>query len=232
MRIGLLADIHSNAPALRAVLSAAKRQKIELLAIAGDFVGYYYWPAQSLELLKEWSKHCVRGNHEDELGDAISSPGDHRVAGLGHQASLQASVSQLTSEQFSWLRNLPPVVRFSVDGTKFTLAHGTPQSVDEYVYPDASDELFDQVFAEDSDVIVLGHTHYQMVRAAGERMIINPGSVGQPRDRKPGAAWAVFDTQTRSYELRREAYDIAAVAHEAMRRDPDAPYLWKVLTRT
>jgi predicted phosphodiesterase len=80
--------------------------------------------------------------------------------------------------------------------------------------------------------VVIGHTHYSMLMRFGDALLLNPGSVGQPRDRKPGAAWATFDTVTGEVELRRERYDTGPLARGAAKRHPDMPYLAEVLTRT
>jgi predicted phosphodiesterase len=81
------------------------------------------------------------------------------------------------------------------------------------------------------DVVVLGHTHHPMVARVDGTLVVNPGSVGQPRDRIPGAAWAILDTERRAVTFRREPYDVEAVAAQAARRDPDLPHLSAVLSR-
>ncbi|MGV8951942.1 MAG: metallophosphoesterase family protein, partial [Cypionkella sp.] len=112
------------------------------------------------------------------------------------------------------------------------LAHGTPWDTDTYLYPDAPLPLMEKVAQSAADFIVLGHTHHQFDRVIGNRRIINPGSVGQPRDRKPGAAWSILDLDTGKVDHRREVYDIGAVSARAKRNDPDLPYNWTVLSRT
>jgi putative phosphoesterase len=232
MKVGLLADIHGNLPALQAVLWAARNVGVEAIIIAGDFVGYYYWPSEVLELLAPWPKFCVSGNHEIMLFNALS---DERVAQSVEKkygSGLRAAMIALAEPQVEWLRALPISTQFVVGGMHMALAHGTPRSVDQYVYADTPMEFISELVAGDTDLLVLGHTHHQMTSHAGNLAVINPGSVGQPRDRRPGAAWALLDTDTGSCQLRREAYDIRQVVDEAKRRDPSLPYLWEVLSRT
>ena len=86
--------------------------------------------------------------------------------------------------------------------------------------------------AEGQDLVVFGHSHYPVLWREGGCIVVNPGSVGQPRDRRPGACWALWDTASHAVTLHRESYDAAPLIAEARRRDPQLPYLWKVLTRT
>jgi len=81
-------------------------------------------------------------------------------------------------------------------------------------------------------LVVYGHTHYPVVWQDGETTVVNPGSVGQPRDGTPGACWAMWDTVDLSVTLKRENYDSSKVQTEARRRDPALPYLADILTRT
>ena len=82
------------------------------------------------------------------------------------------------------------------------------------------------------DLVVLGHTHYPMSQEIGKTLIVNPGSVGQPRNRKPGAQWSLFDTVNRTVEFFSEAYDPTPLVEESLRRHPGLPYMADVLTRS
>ena len=82
------------------------------------------------------------------------------------------------------------------------------------------------------DLVVMGHTHYPLVKKQGGTLLVNPGSVGQPRNRRPGAAWAIFDTADRTVQLRSESYDSSDLVRECRLRHPELPYLSEVLLRT
>ena len=77
----------------------------------------------------------------------------------------------------------------------------------------------------------MGHTHYRLTRTSGSTTIVNPGSVGQPRDRQPGAAWALLETETGTCRAFIEPYDTAPIEAQARVTDPHLPYLWEVLNR-
>ena len=78
----------------------------------------------------------------------------------------------------------------------------------------------------------MGHTHYPMSREIDSTLLVNPGSVGQPRNKRPGAAWAILDTEKKDVTFRNENYNIQSVVNEAVRRQPNLPYLAEVLVRT
>ena len=111
------------------------------------------------------------------------------------------------------------------------LCHGAPWDNDRYVYPDAQPELLERCAVQKYDLVVLGHTHYPMHRQIGDTLVVNPGSVGQPRNRQPGAHWALFDTATRSVEFHREQYDVSELVQECQQRNPELSYLAEVLIR-
>jgi predicted phosphodiesterase len=111
------------------------------------------------------------------------------------------------------------------------LCHGSPWDPDEYVYPDASAEVRERVVAEGQDLVVFGHTHHQLLWDFDLAKAVNPGSVGQRRDRSLGACWASWDTGSNKIVLRREPYDPAKLIAECRQRDPHLPYLADVLER-
>lgn len=235
MKILVLSDIHGNADALRAVLDAAARAGAERILNAGDMVGYYHNPAEVLSLLADWPMDSVRGNHEDMIARALRDPAtlDHCTGRYGH--GLARALETLRPEQIDWLLALPVARRVTLGGLSILLAHGTPGDTDAYLYPDAAEDHLSMVEQECDprpDLLILGHTHYQHIWNRPTLRIVNPGSVGQPRDRRPGAAWALLDTKTGTVDLRREAYDSLPTATEARRLDPGLPYLWTVLERT
>jgi putative phosphoesterase len=232
MKVAILGDVHGNAAALSAVLDAARREGVERLLVTGDLVGYYFSVAEVLRMLREWDMAIVRGNHEDMLcavrRDPALLPGFAKKYGSG----LEVALAELPAADLDWLCGLPHPASLELDGLRVLLCHGAPWANDAYVYPDAPDATLERCAVAGYDVVIMGHTHHPMQREIAGTIVINPGSVGQPRNREPGAQWALLDTATRSVSLRREAYDIAAVAAQARKRHPELAYLAEVLTRT
>jgi putative phosphoesterase len=232
LKVALLGDIHGNSPALAAVLAGARREGVTRLFVTGDFVGYYFWPVDVLRMLDGWDLVVVRGNHEDLLARARREPDFLQVIDEQYGTGTRVALETLSSGQLDWLENLPHPVEAEIDGQRLLLCHGAPWDVDQYIYPDASPDLLQRSAEGGYDWVVLGHTHYPMEKRIGRTTLVNPGSVGQPRNRTPGAQWAVLDTKLRSIALLTEAYDITSVVAEALVREPRKPYLREVLQRT
>jgi putative phosphoesterase len=232
MKIGLLGDIHGNYRALEAVLSAADTFGVELLLLTGDLVGYYDSPLAALNMLNVWSYHMVRGNHEDMLKKARYDDVFLAEVDAKYGTGLRSAIEQLTDKQLDELCNLPHPLELEIEGCKILLCHGAPWDNNHYVYPDAKPKLLARCAIQDYDLIVLGHTHYPMSYRTGKTLVVNPGSVGQPRNGQPGAHWAIFDTKTHNLEFCNEAYDYCALVQECKEKTPELPYLAKILTRT
>ena len=231
MRLALLSDIHANHLALEAVLHAVRADRIDMLLVAGDLVGYYYSPGEVLGLLRPWHKHMVRGNHEDMLGAARRNPEVLSRIETRYGSGLRVALANLPASQIEELIGMPACLPLEFEGYRVLLCHGAPWDTNQYVYPDAGEDLMARCAVPGFDAVVMGHTHYPMVRTINGVMLVNPGSVGQPRDRRPGAAWAILDTVARSAVLRQEAYDASALVADARKRDPAIPYLHEVLER-
>ena len=226
-----MADIHGNADARAAVLAAARGAGVDRLLIAGDLTGYYYDTDAVLDLLDDWEWTAVRGNHEEMLADWREEK-DCEILRRKYGSSLEEACARLTVSQLDTLTGLPHPLRVALDGATALLCHGAPWDVDEYVYPDAGEPTVARLFADDASLVVTGHTHYPAIRRDGAATAVNPGSVGQPRDGRPGACWALWDTDSGDVALRREDYDSGPLVAACRARDPHLPYLADVLTRT
>ena len=112
------------------------------------------------------------------------------------------------------------------------MCHGSPWDGDAYVYPDAPVDVRRRMVDDGCDIVFFGHSHYPVCWDKVGSRVVNPGSVGQPRNRRPGAHWALWDTEADEIELRCEAYDPEPVIAACRHHDPDIPYLRDVLTRT
>jgi len=231
MKIALLADIHGNHHALSCVLKATEKAGCKRLLIVGDFVGYYYHPNRVFELLEGWEYDSVKGNHEAMLLQSIQNPEKLATYTRKYGSGLEYAIRKLGDRQIAYINSLQDSRELDIDGVKIMLCHGSPFDIDQYVYPDANEKKINACNAVNRQILVMGHTHYPMLKEVDGKMIINPGSVGQPRDRIPGACWASLDTETLEVEFHRERYDNASLVREVTELDPDIPYLAEVLTR-
>ncbi|WP_137284073.1 metallophosphoesterase family protein [Halorussus salinisoli] len=198
MRIGVLSDVHSNRVAFEAVLEDAT--DVDTLVCAGDVVGYNPWPAECVETVREREIPTVMGNHDR----AVASDTAFRFNAMA-KAGVEHARERLSDDQLDWLGGLPNERREFDDRVK--IVHGHPDDPDHYTMPDE----FSPDLLGDEDVLVMGHTHVQHAEAYAEGIVMNPGSVGQPRDGDPRAAYSVLDLDDLMVEQRRVEYDVAAV---------------------
>ncbi|MFA4884230.1 MAG: metallophosphoesterase family protein [Candidatus Margulisiibacteriota bacterium] len=233
MKIAVLGDIHGNSLALKAVLNEIRNEGIDRLLIAGDLVGYYYHPDEVFVVLSDFDYEMVQGNH-DEMLAAHSVWDDRQRAKYNSKygSALKKAAEQLSNEQINVLQALPWRRELVIEGKKIILCHGSPLDRDEYIYPDAPENVFDRSVAQgEYDLVIMGHTHYPLLKKNKGVTFLNPGSVGQPRDGRPGASWAILNTTGLAVEFRLTQYDVGAVAAEARRNDPELPYLSQVLMK-
>jgi diadenosine tetraphosphatase ApaH/serine/threonine PP2A family protein phosphatase len=217
-KYAVLGDIHGNLEALEAVLKDAAGQGVDSYVSVGDIVGYNANPAECLEKVRAVCRCIVRGNHDHYCSHDESLDDFHPLAAN----VVDWTRRQLSPEQIEFLRNLKLVQGFA----GVTLVHSTLDMPEKWGY------VFDALDAEANfnyqatSVCFHGHTHVPAVYekqsrvkrndfarlrvVLGRKYFINVGSVGQPRDLDPRAAYAVFDTRKNEIELRRVAYDIAA----------------------
>lgn len=203
MKVGVLSDIHGNKVALDAIL--ADMPPVERLLCAGDIVGYNPWPAACVEWIRERSVPTVRGNH-DRVTAAGGGAGFNSMAGAG----VEYARKQLSEDQLAFLKALLDSRRECE--RRVRLVHGHPDDPDRYTYP----AQFGPELLGEEDVLVMGHTHVQAHEVYDEGIVMNPGSVGQPRDGDPRAAYAVVDLDEMAVTEHRVEYDIDRV-QEAVR---------------
>jgi predicted phosphodiesterase len=231
VKLAILSDLHGNCFALRATLRAARAAGAEHLIVLGDFIGYYYWPAETLAALRDWPMTAISGNHERlyaaSLESADAAANYRRACG----SALDVARDTLAADETAWLLALPARDSATFDGITFELCHGSPRDPDEYVYPDAAASALDACAVPSRHFVLMGHTHRSMVVPRASSILVNPGSVGQARDVGGAASWCVFDTATGVLQFQRTPYDVAPVVAAARRIDPALPDLASVLTR-
>lgn len=218
MRIAVLSDIHSNLEALRAVLDALP--SVDRILCLGDIVGYGADPAAVIDLLRERGAEAVQGNH-----DWAVVTGDTEWFSPWAARAVQWTRSVLDRGAADYLRRLPR----TLDLLDILAVHGSPlDPLFKYVVDVGSAR--DSFGATPRRVILLGHSHIAMryalrgglvewrafpdggAEAIGTRTLLNPGSVGQPRDGNPKAAFALLDAD--GFEVRRVVYAVEKAARK------------------
>lgn len=200
MRILLLADLHANWPALQAI-----NESFDACFCLGDLVDYGLEPAPVIDWVRNHAHHAVRGNHDHGAAQNVSVSGKN---GFKYLSGVTRTVSRerLSEEDLRFLAHLPVSRTVTLDDSRFLLVHATPRDpLDEYAPPDV-DFWARRLENVAADVVCVGHTHIPYVLEVGNRLVINPGSVGQPRDGDPRASYAIIDD--RRVELKRVEYPI------------------------
>jgi putative phosphoesterase len=202
MRVALLADIHANLPALNAVLGDLP--PVDAIVCLGDVVGYYADPNEVCDSLRQRDIPSLRGNHDAYVLGQLR-PNPSRVAAYRTAWTQQT----LRSDNLEWLRSLPVELQLDFGKLQLQLRHATPWNEEEYLYPDS--ERLKDIHLKQNQCLALGHTHWPLLRQCGEGFVVNPGSVGQPRDCNPAAAYAILDCDSETVEFRRVPYDVAGL---------------------
>jgi putative phosphoesterase len=202
MRLLILADIHANWPALQAI-----QEPFDVCFFIGDLVDYGLEPSPCIDWVKRQATHAIRGNHDH--GAAQNVPVNGR-SGFKYLTSVTRPVTQerLSPEDRRFLAALPVTRHVTVNDTRYLLVHATPRDpLDEYAIADA--EFWSRRLQHvEANVVCVGHTHHPYVLEVGDKLVINPGSVGQPRDGDPRASYAVIEDNR--VELKRVEYDVEA----------------------
>ncbi|MFH1024466.1 MAG: metallophosphoesterase family protein [Planctomycetota bacterium] len=221
-RVGVIADVHANLEALQAVLAHFEREKVDEVLCCGDIVGYNADPEACLKLVRERCRAVIRGNHDRyATGERIEN-----VRESVHDASIWTSRT-LPEADLAYLRGLSDL---RLHDDRFLIVHGSPRDRDEYILTREAIldnlTLLRQRFLGIS-VCFFGHSHLPMVIGAGmvrvgfttsttvpiekfTTYLINPGSVGQPRDRCPLASCGIFDAGEMTFRVERISYDVEA----------------------
>ena len=225
MKYAIISDLHANLEALQAVLDDAS-PRVDAVVCLGDIVGYNANPHECLRMVRETCAVVIAGNHDQ------AACGMRRYDDFNDWAreAMDWTRQQLSAAEVDYLKALPDTASF---GNDWLAAHGSPRDTDEYLFEASGFETaFDSLrrLWPKTRGCFVGHTHLPMiwrddsegrvvqVKAesrgvtldARDRYIVNPGSVGQPRNGNPLAAYVILDEAAARIEFRRVSYDIAA----------------------
>jgi putative phosphoesterase len=205
MRLLVVSDIHGNWPALQAI-----HEEADAVLCLGDIVSYGPFPRECVAWVRERARYVVRGNHDS----ALAFDSDPQAAAFKrHLAAATLAIHRhlLPSDDIAWLHELPMELSFRLDDYRIHAVHATPKDplFGYQLTPELDDETLKKEVEEvRADLVLVGHTHLPMSRGAWTKVVVNPGSVGQPLDGDPRAGYAIL--QDGMAEIRRVEYDVAA----------------------
>jgi predicted phosphodiesterase len=224
VRYVVLSDIHSNIDALDAVLEDARRSPADATLVLGDLVGYGAEPEQVISKVRALNPLAiVRGNHDKVVAGVDSVEGFNPLARMAVTLTRQA----LSQESLDYLAALPKGPLVVAPGLE--ICHGSPYDEDWYLHHEL--DVLEALEQSECAICLFGHTHLPFAATVGarggldvlvagdnagselnlgdgRRYVVNPGSIGQPRDGDPRAAYGVLDTQAMRWEFRRVAYPV------------------------
>lgn len=225
MRLGIITDIHSNLEALRTVLHRLDQMKPDQIICLGDIVGYNASPNEVIDTIRARRIPRIMGNHDAIVAGIEDASSYNEKA----RTALDWHIAQIRPDNRRWLAESRE--KMSV-GEDLMAVHGAPSDRDLYMldWMDAMEEFL-ALDGTGVQVCFFGHTHRASIFGEhshvpttiqenrchlnpSNRYFINPGSVGQPRDRDPRAAFGFYDTATRIFEFHRAEYDIATAARK------------------
>lgn len=199
MRIAIISDIHGNMASL-----AALSEPYDELWVLGDLVNYGPDPGAVVDFVRSHATVVLRGNHDDAVGfnrDPHCSPAYRQMA----RETMDFTRSVLSRQQIDYLASLPLMVERSIGKTKFVLCHAAP-SDPLYNYVPANSPLWEaEMNLVSADVLLVGHTHTPFVQSIGTSLVVNPGSLGQPKTGNSKACFAIWEDeailQSANYDL-------------------------------
>jgi len=247
VRIVVLADIHGNLPALRAVLADIEAQGTpDAIWVLGDLVAFCPWPAETLARLRALPHAAfLRGNTDRYLVTGrrpvtpVRSPEDWKrlpAVLAGREANFCWTVERLSYADYEFLRDLPPRLEEEVPGYgRVAAVHATAIDDETNLFPDTPDETVHSHLAGlDARLVLYGHTHVPVDRIVDSFWLVNGGSVGLPLDGDPRSAYTVLDFEGKhcTVTLRRVVYDVEEVIAALERRGhPGRDWVVQMLRR-
>lgn len=226
MRLAILSDIHSNLEALEAVLADARTQSCTDFVCLGDVVGYNANPSECVKLIQELDCPVVKGNHDEQASIIASTEAFNELA----EEAINWTREHLSTEDKAWLADLP--LTSQVRG--FAIVHATLDNPGQWGYIFNDLDAMASFTCQHTPLCFFGHTHWptafvqddddvrrvavgRVVLTPGKKYFVNPGSIGQPRDRDWRSAYCIFDTDLQVIEQRRVEYDLETAQNKIRR---------------
>jgi putative phosphoesterase len=231
-RIALISDPHGNYPALEAVIKVLESESPDLWICMGDLVGYGPDPSRCIDLIREKQMLCVKGNHDAGVTGELSVKHFRNP----NRTLIEKTKKIISEDQMQWLRSLPLII----EEDNWIAAHASPIEPKSWKYVESAFTARDILKKIEKPLCFIGHTHKPALISEsfgvktfkeGNKFMINPGSVGQPRDGDYRASCALVDTDEWNYENFRVEFDLEPVLTGLMKLGfsrREASYMMKV----
>ncbi len=204
MKIAIISDVHGNYEALRSI-----PEPFDELWVLGDLVNYGPEPGGVVDFVTGNSTVVVRGNHDHSIGYDVDPRCNARYRKMA-EITRRYTASVLSEEQKALLRRLPLKLELKRQDTSFYLCHAKPSDPLYGYCPEQSEEWVCELDHIQGDVLLVGHTHTPFIRRIGHRVVVNPGSLGQPKTGSPDGCYAVW--QDGVFQLKSFPYSVDKTA--------------------
>ena len=222
MTLAVFSDIHGNVYSLEKALKLMEEFKPDKYLFLGDMAGYYYYQNESIELLNGLNNlTSLKGNHDEYFMSSLNNEDALKKLDDKYGKSYSMLSSSITNKSKLFFNNLSVCEK----NQYFEAYHGSPNNyLEDYIYPDTSMD-----FKLNTPFVFLGHTHYPMNKRINDTIVINPGSIGQPRDFNQGS-FSIVDLKEQKVENVRYEYDKSRLEKMIVKLK-DKKYLLDVLQR-
>ncbi len=204
----VIGDVHANLPALKAVLNDARKHKYQQIWNLGDFVGYYPFPNEVIDLLRKLDAISIIGNYDLKVLAFKKNKEKWKEKKAPEKfTAFKWTYESLSKDNRKYLASLPEQTRMEINGLEVLLTHGSPAANNEYICAQTTKRRLKEL-AElaDSDVVLSGHSHTVFSTKAGKTLFINPGSVGRPEGTGGKATYSILNFTDKSVDV--ENYEV------------------------
>ncbi|MGE5591909.1 MAG: metallophosphoesterase family protein [Bacillota bacterium] len=197
MKLAVFSDIHGNLQGLQAVLQDIQARQADVVWCGGDLVGYGANPGEVIETIQRMGIPTVMGNYDDGVGYYRIACGCDYPSEEAMQRGLRSiawTKEHTTEAHKAYLRSLPHRMEREFEGSRVVLVHASPARLNEYLYEDVADSVFQEHLASTAaDVLIFGHTHRPYHKRLGDKHLINSGSAGKPKHGNPRATYVMVE---------------------------------------
>lgn len=210
MKFAVLSDIHGNMFALRAVLSGIEKYNVDRILCLGDLAMAGPEPNKTIDFVRTQDWTVIQGNTDEMIANFTEDLFEklHRDAPIMANA-LRQDVNEISSENFSYLKNLPINKCIETDGVKILLTHGSPRKNNENIFPNMDIKIIEDIFQDvDADLVFCGHTHMPCGYQTNSKItVVNDGSVGRPFTEIPNACYVLAEVKNGSFTIEHKMVD-------------------------
>ncbi len=200
MKIVFISDIHSNSNYLSFIKKNIEFENADKIFFLGDAIGYYDNPNYVLDWLREIGANCIKGNHEKYFLGEIKYNENHE-----NLYRIKENRKNITDTNRKFINSWSDTLDIVIDGKKFLMVHGDKDSSENYIY---DSDLIDDEVINKYDYYIYGHTHIPLIKYYKGCCIINPGSIGQPRDYTKQASYIIMDSVNLEITIKKLNVDV------------------------